>query len=174
MRAVGVHGIPSRLGASEDGDPFLSVDHVLMLPEILAVEDRPAVLFLAVDVRHPRLRHLARRDDKPFDEQLRRYNVALFLRLDKPPTLGLVLCREDLGLEPDTLVDAELACVGLQIVVDYGAGNMFSRLDAEAFGCHGEVWVLVGAEKVVGLETRVDALSRPDTAKGAVDVEDRE
>lgn len=92
--------------------------------------------------------------------------------LEDPSTLFKVLCLQDLGVQPDVLVNAKLLGVRLEVSMDHRAGDVFSWFHAETLGHHGEVRVLVGAEQVIGLQSGVEALRGPDATDGGRSIED--
>lgn len=73
----------------------------------------------------------------------------------------LALHRLDLGLEADAPVDVEFLRVTTKVVMHHPARNMFAWFHVKRRFVHRKVAVFVGANHVVGLETRVQSMFGP-------------
>lgn len=129
-------------------------------------------MLLALEVGQKGLGREPCGDDKALRVQLE--GPALCASLDKqlPASVGDVLGAVDRAVVPDLVRHVEALCVPGQVRMDDTARDVLAPLDAVVLGGQREVRILVGPDKVVGLEAGVESLFRPDAADRGVVVKD--
>lgn len=93
-----------------------------------------------------------------------------------PSTFSSVhmLSNRDLGVKTDKLGYAKLGGVCLEIRVEDTARDVLVLHNAKGLGIHGKIRILVSAQKVVALESWIDAFIPPSATDAGLLLEDHE